>query len=156
MSELKLYAPQGLLDYDPDFPLDANCFAYSLGIPNLQNEEPGFIQHPPPSHIKWTKHVIHRGLIRDGLRRIYEHASSKTPIIAIFSNPGKDYHCYRKHPNGTWSHSFIGTKAFIVDNAGEVIINPLTAAKGVYREFVGFYNLPNEGIMYCARECAPN
>ena len=60
-------------------------------------------------------------------------------LMALVMAPGIDYHWYRKQLEGFWGHKPGGTAARNVDNAGQVIYDPRTAARGMYTEFCGFF-----------------
>lgn len=63
--------------------------------------------------------------------------------IALFVDPGTDYHWYRLDNNGKWSHKPGGTQATNLDNSGNIITNPETADKCggwlCYTDFCGYF-----------------
>lgn len=59
--------------------------------------------------------------------------------IAMVIAPDWDYHWYRQDTNGMWSHKPGGTMATNLDNAGNPIANPETAARGSYTVFCGYF-----------------
>ncbi len=59
--------------------------------------------------------------------------------VALVIAPGWDFHWYRKGPDGKWSHKPGGTAATNLDDDGNEITDPRTAARGPYTEFCGFY-----------------
>ena len=59
--------------------------------------------------------------------------------LALVVAPGWDYHWYRQDSNGMWTHKPGGTQATNLDNLGNPISNPETAARGPYVDFCGYY-----------------
>ena len=64
-------------------------------------------------------------------------------LIALVVAPNYDYHWYRRDSDGMWSHKPGGTKATNKDNAGALITDPETAARGPYRDFCGYFRVKN-------------
>jgi len=59
--------------------------------------------------------------------------------VALVIWPGQDFHWFRKHEDGTWSHKPGSTPARDFDNAGAPITDPRTAQRGPYTVFCGCY-----------------
>ena len=55
--------------------------------------------------------------------------------VALVLWPGGDYHWYRQDNGGCWSHKPGSTAVRNVDNAGHLITDPKTAARGPYTVF---------------------
>jgi hypothetical protein len=69
-------------------------------------------------------------------------ANNKSPeeghLVALVVSAGWDYHWYRKGRNGYWTHKPGGGPITYVDNRGELITDPRTAARGGYTQFCTF------------------
>ncbi|MBK8820334.1 MAG: hypothetical protein IPN49_15040 [Saprospiraceae bacterium] len=69
-------------------------------------------------------------------------ANNKCPgtghLVALVIAPGIDYHWYRKGQNGRWSHKPGSTMATLLDNAGNIILDPRLANRGMYTQFCTF------------------
>lgn len=63
---------------------------------------------------------------------------SEGHLVALVVAPGWDYHWYRKDKTGWWSHKPGGTAATNLDNAGQLIADPMNADRGPYTEFCTF------------------
>jgi len=70
---------------------------------------------------------------------------------------GKDYHWYRQNPDGTWSHKPGKTSVICTDALGEVITDPLIAARNYslnnatgaeYSSFIGYFEVFPMNILY--------
>ena len=65
------------------------------------------------------------------------------------------YHWYRQDSDGKWSHKNMGDPAKRVDDSGEPILDPWTADRGNYVNFLGYYavypwdGLHDAGNIYC-------
>jgi hypothetical protein len=62
-------------------------------------------------------------------------------VALVIAPPHVDFHWYRKDLNGKWSHKPGGTAATNLDSAGHEVIDPRTASRGPYTEFVTFMNV---------------
>ena len=73
--------------------------------------------------------------------------------VALFIDPGINYHWYRQDSNGLWSHKPSHTAATDLDASGNPISNPETADRdyrstyGInYSIFCGYFYVPARGI----------
>jgi|GEM_PF-1349370 len=137
---------------------NSNCYTYALGIPQHGKATPGALLHNDGrAGVRIDDHAlklqpIYNALVKDGLKPIprpenapYENA----PIIAAFLSINDDYHFYRRHQDGTWSHQK-GYRGAISDRDGlnAVIEDPLYAERGRYKDFIGYFTLPQQGLRY--------
>jgi hypothetical protein len=69
-------------------------------------------------------------------------ANNRSPedghLVALVVSAGWDHHWYRKGRNGYWSHKPGAAAVTNVDNRGELITDPRTAARGGYTQFCTF------------------
>lgn len=135
-----------------------NCYSYALGIPEHHHAVPGYLTAPHlvKSTEKYAKKItskfIFDQLVKDGLMPITEAGVKKDSpvnIIAAFIAPHEDFHFYRYHQDGTWSHQkgYQGTLS-IFDNNHDRIDDIFCADHEKFKEFVGFFALPEEGIKF--------
>ena len=61
--------------------------------------------------------------------------------IALVIAPGYDYHWYRQDSDGLWSHKPGTTPVTRFDNSNDLIIDPQTANRGLYTEFIGYFEV---------------
>jgi hypothetical protein len=59
-------------------------------------------------------------------------------LVACFVSPW-DYHWYRKHRNGLWTHKPGPDPITQLDNAGQPITDPRNADRAEYTQLVGFF-----------------
>ena len=64
----------------------------------------------------------------------------KGHLVALFVSQW-DFHWYRKHRNGFWTHKPGPDPITQVDNAGQPIADPRTADRAEYTQFVGFFTV---------------
>ena len=64
----------------------------------------------------------------------------KGHLVALFVSPW-DFHWYRKHRNGFWTHKPGPDPVTQVDNAGQPIVDPRTADRAEYTQLVGFFTV---------------
>lgn len=61
-------------------------------------------------------------------------------VVGIdYSNGVIDYHWYRQNSDGLWSHKPGISEVKCVDNSGDLIVDPETADRGFYTNFLGYY-----------------
>jgi len=144
--------------YEPDFWNDmqrrrmSNCTAYAANDkrPNNHFPQPGQIsgrQYGELSH--WQ---VMRGAISDGFElagvlpwNVPEPREGRT-IVAIVITQDMDYHWYRLDNDGTWSHKPGSTAARNVDASGKPISALGDADWGRYKDFLGYYYIPEGGL----------
>lgn len=155
------------VDFDPFFGVkgnasrayNGNCYAYGLNIEMSRWPTPGalnsFVCKKLPAE-ECTPEAIHSRLIQDGLQRIFEHGANPetAQIMAAFvalpehQGEGADYHFFRMHRDRSWSHKMAWDLPTLMDSSGKTIDNVLNADRGKFTEFVGFYEVPPEGVDY--------
>ena len=64
-------------------------------------------------------------------------------LVALFVWPGRDYHWYRLHADGSWGHKPGPIPARTVDNTGTRILDPRICSRAEYSDFCGFFLIPN-------------
>lgn len=153
MSLKRLY-PTPDLRFDPNFRI-GNCYTYALNLKDQVGISPGGLkdaERPLIGKENISVSVLQQKLTEDGLiARIKEHfetATGQDHIFACYVAPGEDYHFYRRHASGGWSHKIGRNYPSCHDLHGELIEHPETALRGKYKEFAGFYLIPPEGIEY--------
>ena len=64
----------------------------------------------------------------------------KVALVAGIDSYGRlDYHWYRQDSDGLWSHKRGTTSITRLDNSGDLIVDPQTADRDFYTEFLGYY-----------------
>jgi|TARA_R110002126_G_scaffold3263_2_gene18662 hypothetical protein len=142
----------------PELRHNSNCYTYALGIPEHGKATPGKLIHNKTrlgesmSCSEMKLQTIYNALLRDGLKPIarpeyapYEDA----PVIAAFLAQEYDYHFYRLHKDGTWSHQ--GGRGGPIsqrDENGGIIEDLFYADRGVYKDFIGYFTIPETGLRY--------
>lgn len=115
-----------------------NCYNYSTNYRTDNFAQPGMASGV--SHSITCPTVI-PAAVADGLINS-PAANNRCPaeghLVALVMAPGYDYHWYRKGRNGYWTHKPGGTPATNVDNHGNLIPDPRTAARGPYTQFCTF------------------
>lgn len=61
--------------------------------------------------------------------------------VALVIAPNLDYHWYRQDSDGLWSHKPGTTPVTRLDNSNNLIIDPQTANRGPYTEFIGYFEV---------------
>ena len=147
---LRNFMPSSPVTFDPHF-LNGNCYAYALTIPDAGWTDPGSLKEARtyPIEDKWRiSMVFDRAVQHDGLLKIEESQITDADVIlAGFAAPGYDFHFYRRHTDGSWSHKLGKNPPTILDAQGVVISDPRTANRDHgtnYSEFMGFYKVPDE------------
>jgi hypothetical protein len=115
-----------------------NCYNYSTNYRTDNFAQPGMASGV--SHNTTCPTVI-PAAVADGLINS-PTANNRCPaeghLVALVMAPGYDYHWYRKGRNGYWTHKPGSTPVTNVDNNGNLIPDPRTAARGVYTQFCTF------------------
>jgi hypothetical protein len=133
-----------------------NCYAYALDCPSAGWAVPGRLLRKRENSIPdrlITVSNMQSLLKRDGLIEISEEEALKgkfhTVACAIGEkfSCGKDFHFYRKDPDGRWSHK---TGPYVPKKVSEVdkyFIEHFSR----YNIFVGYFAVPENGIIYIPR-----
>ena len=69
-------------------------------------------------------------------------------VVGMYDEGKYDYHWYRQDADGLWSHKPGITAARRIDNSGKLIIDPMTADRGDYTQFLGYYAVSPWGNMF--------
>lgn len=137
----------------------ANCYTYALGIEEHGYAAPGSLQKSKEDaegywgeNEKVTKCDIFNALIADGLDSVsspQQAIKDGRSLIACFLRQHQDYHFFKRHADGFWSHKE-GCYSGItnLDFADKVITNPRMADTGQYNIFVGYFTLPEDGVVF--------
>jgi len=129
-------------DFNPDFwsdgrdtELSNNCYSYAT---NKYTPSGGRFSMPQPgtgaglpalTQDETTCQGVTTRAIADGLSIINcdSNCSSNSRKIALVVDPGVDYHWYREHGDGTWSHKPGSGLVKNFDASGQTISDPRTA-----------------------------
>tara|TARA_R110002124_G_scaffold287216_2_gene471669 strand:+ start:102792 stop:103370 length:579 start_codon:yes stop_codon:yes gene_type:complete len=138
---------------NPQLKLQSNCYSYALGIAEFGFGVPGTLKDSARMGFALkniTPSYIFNALMKDGLEPVRETELDEygdRPIIACFIAYQNDYHFYLRHKDNFWSHQRgKGGEVSNEDNRGMLIVNPQNAWRGKYKEFVGYFALPSEGV----------
>jgi hypothetical protein len=159
-----VHRPDGAPFYYPDPWNDMrryfNCYSYALRLMGHDMPTPGQLVDRRMDMRLISRASVDTWLERDGLERVLQHSGDylRDHIIAAFVSPlsldseSIDYHFYSLDKDGTWSHKLGNTAVTKEDSKGRAIHDPVTAARHYgefnYNEFVGFYRIPDDGIVY--------
>lgn len=145
---------------NPKLRNDSNCYTYALGIPEHGHACPGSLHRGQGNKETMdkaditAKNIFNR-LVKDGLRPIESTELKKQGalnVIAACVSDKDDYHFYRMHRNNTWSHQKgYGGPISEFDNGDDMIFDPSIADRGRYKEFLGYFVLPEEGLTYAVK-----
>lgn len=147
----------------------SNCYTYALNLPDSHCYNPGQLMGRKQAHLEnrdLIKSAMHLSLINDGLKPItsYEALTGKFHAVACRLRPHApstqkaDYHLLRfDHLEGTWSHQR-GTRRpgwgadpnppSNADDNGKFITNPERGKFKNHPQFLGYYAIPKDGILY--------
>jgi hypothetical protein len=129
-------------EYEPDkwnsdfsIKMGHNCYSYALGniVPKLNSKaQPGYSSGYKHIYDKDYKcKNFYRRLKKDSPGSYIEKFDNKCLPgfykIFLALDPKQDYHWYRMHPDGYWSHKPGSTNVIDVDASGNKIKNPLIA-----------------------------
>jgi len=68
--------------------------------------------------------------------------NNEDTLIALVVNPGLDFHWYRRGSNNRWSHK-LTFQVFETDSSDKIIVDPVTADRGRYKDFCGYFKVKN-------------
>ena len=151
-----------------------NCYAYACDDPSeLRMSDCDFPQpgstagELPCDRSEFTVDLVRKRAIADGLAPVPHGRENSAPPdgfykVALFVDPGKDYHWYRQDDDGYWSHKLGDGPVLNVDGDGRPITDPRTASQNYenhtdpltgrpiggynYTQFGGFFYVPEGGI----------
>ena len=146
----------------------ANCYAYAMKLENDPRTNQLFTSKPQPGTFSGTplssrdlkkgkktvKETIKKKVSSDAkvLKYNFREVDSASYIpeegnwlVALaYASDGSDYHWWRKNEDGTWSHKPGSTPILHWDASGNVITDPGICNRGIYDEFLGYYEVgPN-------------
>lgn len=125
----------------PDHVLDNNCYAYATNRRTDTFPQPGRASGREAASMDCAS--VSRAAQHDGARLDCPPLKEKPRLlVALVIWPGIDYHWYRFHSDGFWSHKPGSTPAVKLDNSGHVIHDPRTADRGPYSDFCSFFLVP--------------
>lgn len=120
-----------------------NCYNYAANKVTNSFAQPGHASGGSTFPRNRTCAGARAGANSDsGIKRIYSLASqvrSYETAMALVVAPGYDYHWYRRDSNGRWSHKPGSTSVTNRDNSNRIITNPISANRGNYTHFCGYY-----------------
>ena len=156
------------LDYDssswnsPLIKSETNCYSYALNNQTHLNGDVWFFQQPgeladvhivsssdyisPATDIitvvkydfETYNEIFSENLIFDSIER-YEVCPEGSYKVALVIYPYEDYHWYRQDSDGFWSHKLGANAVKRTDESGNLIIDPQTADRGPYTQFIGYF-----------------
>lgn len=116
-----------------------NCYNYATNYRTDTFAQPG--EAASAKYTSLTCVSVRPAAVADKLID-WPEANNKCPeeghLVALVVAPGWDYHWYRKDRTGWWSHKPGGTPVTNLDNAGNTIFDPRSAARGPYTDFCTF------------------
>jgi hypothetical protein len=118
-----------------------NCYNYACDLRTDTFAQPG-----EASGQKWTLLEcpnVTVAAVSDGLATHPDASQSGDccHTVALVMAPGDDYHWYRKDASGLWSHKPGHTPVKNVDESNSLITDPLTADRGIYTQFCGYFTV---------------
>jgi Putative peptidoglycan binding domain len=121
-----------------------NCYNYACDLPTNTFAQPG---RAAGTSITMDCPSVTAGATADGLAAADCDSDCVQCChqVALVIWPGQDFHWYRKHDDGTWSHKPGKTAARNYDNSHATITDPRTADRGPYTQFC-----------ICCCVCKPN
>jgi hypothetical protein len=129
---------------DPHVTSCNNCYNYACDIITNNFAQPGYGTGAIYATVACGD--VGPAAVHDGLRATTAEdgcgCGDCSHLVALVSAPGYDYHWYRRGRDGMWTHKMGGTPATNVDNNGNLISDPRTAARGRYVNFCGFFCVP--------------
>ena len=145
---------------------NANCYAYAMGLENDPRTGRPFEEKPQPGefsgdrlsqfdllpseHADVVKEVFESKVSADasvlGLTFTEvdgpEHiAAEGNWLVALAYAPGYDYHWWKQNEDGTWSHKRGPYPIQQWDMSGNVIYDPRDCDRGIYTQFLGYYEV---------------
>jgi lysozyme family protein len=127
--------------------LNNNCYNYACDLPTNTFAQPG---QAAGKSITMDCPSVTAGATADGLAAADCDSDCVQCCheVALVIWPGQDFHWYRKHDDGTWSHKPGKTAARNDDNSHDTITDPRTADRGPYTVFCACFCVckPNVAI----------
>jgi hypothetical protein len=123
---------------DPERVRCNNSYSYAANYRTDDFAQPGL--GAGVNHNSTCSQVV-AAAVADGLvdsSAANNHSPDEGHLVALVVTPGWDYHWYRTGRNGYWTHKPGDKPVTNVDNRGELITDPRTAARGGYTQFCTF------------------
>ncbi|MGW2305926.1 hypothetical protein [Streptomyces sp. NPDC001809] len=122
-----------------------NCYAYAVAIRTDTFARPGRKHgYEIPATMQGFQVAV--GLYKDGLSMYgypCQPPGSNRFVVGLctgaFSTGVRDFHFYRYHLEGFWSHKRAGNAARRTDESGRLITDPTTCDRGIYTEWYGLF-----------------
>ncbi|MET7756162.1 hypothetical protein ABZT27_15825 [Streptomyces sp. NPDC005389] len=122
-----------------------NCYAYAVAIRSDTFARPGR-RHGYEIPATMLGFQVAVGCYKDGLS-MYGYpcqplGSSRFIVglcTGVFPSGVRDFHFYRYHLEGFWSHKRAGNAARKTDESGRLITDPTTCDRGIYTEWYGLF-----------------
>lgn len=143
---LTLALPQVNVDYwhTPATNFSNNCYNYATNRAEGSWAQPG--EASGAKYTALTCDSVYAAAAQDwGLipTDYYSIAENKDEtLLALVVNPGADFHWYRRGTNNIWSHK-LNFQVLETDSSGKTIDDPITADRGRYRDFCGYFKVKN-------------
>ncbi|MFB6524965.1 hypothetical protein [Streptomyces sp. NPDC056399] len=122
-----------------------NCYAYAVAIRTDTFARPGR-KHGYEIPATMLGFQVAVGLYKDGLSMYgfpCQPPGSSRFVVGLctgtFSTGVRDFHFYRYHLEGFWSHKRAGNAARKTDESGRLITDPTTCDRGIYTEWYGLF-----------------
>jgi major membrane immunogen (membrane-anchored lipoprotein) len=122
-----------------------NCYNYALGIQNDKFQQPGMASGNFYQTYSCDDENGKRGMVQaaisDGLKFVdaAEDCKDGERVIALVVAKGMTYHWFRREENGIWTHKSPSKSPTNLDFSGNIITDILTANRGAFDEFCGFF-----------------
>ncbi|WPU66584.1 hypothetical protein [Peredibacter starrii] len=130
--------------YDYDVLTTNNCYNYATNRAEGSWAQPG--EASGEKYKSMTCKDIYKAASKDwGLiptSYFPLSANQKETLIALVVNPGIDFHWYRRGSNNIWSHK-LNFQVLETDSSDRLITDPVTADRGRYSEFCGYFKVKN-------------
>lgn len=132
-----------------------NCYTYALNIPDHGWARPGELLtradiRKPLGDSEISIETIRDRVLTDGLIQV--DIKDVTPqthhVIAAVVSKHDDYHFYRLLTDGHWAHKRGNGEVTMKDSSGDLITDPESCNRGKYKSFIGYFVVPEEGVLY--------
>lgn len=125
-----------------------NCYNYAVGYPTCTYAQPG--RSKGVFEIDTPKKLMDAAK-QDGIRKV-DHGLLKTKptnagtqLLALaFSPKTNAYHWFRRDGKEKWSHKIGAGPAKATDHSGVLIKNPEESDRGIYTNFLGYFECDSE------------
>ncbi|MFE2877378.1 hypothetical protein ACFXG6_27420 [Streptomyces roseus] len=116
-----------------------NCYAYGVAYRSDTFARPG-LKHDYFLPAAMLGYQVAVGCYKDGMTQFGYPCREGTRRFVVtlctgaFPSGFRDFHFYRYHVEGFWSHKHAGNQARFVDEASQVIRDPASCDRGIYTE----------------------